>query len=210
MGREIPPFKMAFSQKNLVKLQALLPRYENCISLQRQTARSQQSGSKEYQDITRKTRTYISHFLRVMNMAVQRGDLPAETRSCYSIPVDDPTLPSMAGENELITWGKRVIEGEEYRKKRGWTPVTNPSIALVKVWYEKFLDASHYNSTLGRRSADHACEIAGLRKEADTLIQNIWNEVENSFSDICDSDRRAECEKYGVVYVLRKGEKLTG
>jgi hypothetical protein len=205
-GKEIPPFKMAFSQKNLVKLQGFLPRFENSISLYRQTTGSQAEKSSAYQENSKKARLYLSHFLRVMNLAVQRGELPPETRTYYSIPAEDSTLPSLATDNELITWGKRVIDGEEYRKKRGCTPITNPSIAVVTVWYEQFVEAHRFHKTLHRRSSEYAAEIAELRNEADQIILNIWNQVESFFSGLPDSEKRSEAENYGLVYVFRKNE----
>jgi hypothetical protein len=207
-GKEIPPFKMAFSQKNLVKLQGFLPGFEHTIGLQRQTLNSQTDKSKDSQEISRKARLYVSHFLRVMNMAILRGEMPPETRTFFGIPVEDQTVPALTSDNELISWGKRIIDGEEFRKKKGLTPITNPSIAVVKVWYEQFLDSYRFHKTLSKRSSEYATKTADLRKEADNLILSIWNEVEASLSTGPEEKRRSEAEKYGLVYVFRKNETI--
>ena len=47
-----------------------------------------------------------------------------------------------------------------------------------------------------------------MRKEADEIILRIWNEVEEHFSSLPDDVRKQECEKYGLVYVLRKSELI--
>ena len=53
-------------------------------------------------------------------MAIFRGELPAETRAFYGLATDESTVPSFNTENELMSWGRRIIEGEEFRiKKRG-------------------------------------------------------------------------------------------
>lgn len=205
-GKETPPFHMAFSQKNLVRLEGFLPHFIHNISLRQQVMSSQSDKSKEYQDTARKARMYISHFLRVMNMAIIRGELQPETRTYFNIPVDDPTVPSIATENELLSWGKRVIDGEDIRKKRGLTPITNPSIAVVKVWYDQFVDIHRFQKNLDRRSSDYANKTASLRKEANDLISDIWNDVESSLSGLPEEKRRREAEKYGLVYVFRKNE----
>lgn len=197
---------MPFSQKNLVKLQGFLPQFEHTIGLQRQTMSSQSNKSSEYQEAIRKARLYIAHFLRVMNMAIFRGELPAETRTYYGIPADDATIPPLTTDNELVTWGKRIIDGEDFRKKKGLTPVTNPSIAVVKVWYDQFLDAHRFHKTLSRKSTEYAVRTAEMRQEADELIVNIWNEVEGSLNGMPDEEKRGEAEKYGLVYVFRKNE----
>ncbi|HMT67872.1 MAG TPA: hypothetical protein PKE28_09770, partial [Bacteroidales bacterium] len=101
MSKEIPPFRLAFSMKTLVRIQAFLPLFENSISHQRQTLVNQNEKAKSNQETARKARLYLTHFLRVMNMAVTRGELPPETRTFYGIASDDSTLPSLATENEL-------------------------------------------------------------------------------------------------------------
>ena len=111
------------------------------INLQRQSYASQNKKSKEYNEIIRKARLYLTHFIRVMNMAIFRGDLPAETRAFYGLATNESTVPSLNTENELISWGKRIIEGEEFRIRKGGSPITNPTIAVVKVRFENFIEA---------------------------------------------------------------------
>ena len=45
-----------------------------------------------------------------------------------------------------------------------------------------------------------------MRKEADEIILNLWNEVETTYSDLEEDQKRSKAEKYGLVYVFRKGE----
>lgn len=206
IGKNTPPFNLAYSMKNLVKLQGFLPVFENSISHQRQTINNQLDKSKVNQEVTRKVRLYLNHFLKVVNMAITRGELPAETRSFYGIAPEDASLPSFSTDNELVAWGRRIIEGEEYRIRKGLTPVTNPSIAVVKARYEKFLEARNMHKTLGKRVADCVSRTAEMRGEADELISSVWNEVEAKFSHLPEKERRTQTEKYGLVYVFRKNE----
>jgi len=206
IGKNTPPFKMAFSMKALVKLQGFLPSFENNITHQRQTLTNQIDKSKANQEVSRKARLYLTHFLKVMNMAITRGELPPETRSFYGLTTEDTTIPSLASDNELVTWGKRIIDGEEYRVRKGNTPVTNPSIAVVKVRYEKFLEAYNFHKTISRRASECVLKTAEMRKEADELIAGIWNEVEAKYASLPEEAKRAEAEKYGLVYVFRKNE----
>lgn len=206
MGKDTPPFKMAFSMKTLVKLQGFLPVFDNSISHQRQTILNQVTKGKTNQEVSRKARIYLTHFLKVMNMAIIRGEQPPETRTFYGIAVEDATIPSLATDNELVTWGKRIIDGEEYRIRKGNTPITNPSIAVVKVRYEKFLEAYNSHKTLNRRVSECVSRTVELRQEADELIAEIWNEVEAKYASLPEEARRTEAEKYGLVYVFRKNE----
>ena len=68
IGKDTPPFNLAFSMKTLVRLQGFLPVFENSISHQRQTTNNQLDKSKVNQELTRKVRLYLNHFLKVVNM----------------------------------------------------------------------------------------------------------------------------------------------
>lgn len=206
IGKETPPFKLAFSQKTLVRILSFLPQFENAISIQRQTSSNQSNKGHEYQESARKARMYITHFIKVMNMAILRGELPAETRTFYGLAVGDSTVPSLTTENELIGWGKRVIDGEEYRVRKGNTAISNPSIAVVKVRYVQFMDAWNYHKTINKRVLECARKTADMRKEADEIITNLWNEIEAKYAGLPDEEKRTEAENYGIVYIFRKNE----
>jgi len=206
ISKDIPPFRLAFSMKTLVRLQGFMPVFENAISHQRQTLVNQADKARSNQESARKARLYLTHFLRVMNMAVTRGELPPETRSFYGIATDDAGIPSLTTDNELVAWGKRIIEGEEYRIRRGNSPVTNPTIAVVKVRYEKFLETRNNYKTISRRAAECVNRTSELRQEADDIITTLWNEIETSFSGLTEAEKRASAENYGLVYVFRKNE----
>jgi hypothetical protein len=149
---------------------------------------------------------YVTHFIKVMNMAIFRGELPVETRAFYGIPTDDPTVPSMNNENELVSWGRRIIDGEIFRIKKGGSPITNPTIAVVKVRFEQYLDTLNFQNIISKRSQEYTLKVNELRKEADEIILILWNEVEAKYALLGEPERRASCEKYGIVYFFRKGE----
>lgn len=205
-GKDLPPHKLAFSSKTVVRLQKFLPHYEHNLHLYKHALSSQNTKSKDYNEILRKARIYLTHFIRVMNMAIFRGDLPAETRAFYGLATDESTVPSLNTENELMSWGRRIIEGEEFRIRKGGSPITNPTIAVVKVRFENFIEAwNHYNS-LAKKTFDFTEKNNNLRKEADEIILQVWNEVESSHSSLPEEIRKTMSEGYGLVYFYRKGE----
>lgn len=205
-GKELPPHKLAFSSKTFVMIQRFLPLFEHNIQLYRQTMASQNKKSKDYNEIQRKSKLYLTHFIRVMNMAIFRGDLPAETRAYYGLATNESTVPSLNTENELMSWGRRVIEGEEFRIRKGGSPITNPTIAVVKVRFENFLEAWNYHNTLSKRTLDYADKNVTLRKEADEIILQLWNEVESTHSTLPEKIRKIQSESYGLIYFYRKNE----
>ncbi|HDZ40669.1 MAG TPA: hypothetical protein ENH59_03180 [Bacteroidetes bacterium] len=205
-GKELPPFKLAYTAENYVKLQALLPSFIHNYQLQRQAYNKQVESNKEYQESLKKAKTYINHFLRVMIMAVQRKDLRDDTPKFFGFVSGHSSLPTLSSEKDVIYWGKKIIEGEAARMREGRTPVTNPTMAVVKVHFENFLDAHHFQKTLQKRTGECSDKISELREQADELIIDIWNEVENTFADLPDEEKRTEAEEYGLVYVFRKSE----
>ena len=139
-------------------------------------------------------------------MSIFRGDLPAETRAYYGLATNESVLPSFNTENELISWGKRIIEGEEFRIRKGGSPITNPTIAVVKVRFQNFLEEDNYHKTLLKKTVDYTERTADMRKEADEIILEVWNEAETTFSSLPEEIRKRECEDYGIVYFYRKSE----
>jgi len=163
--------------------------------------------SEVYAELQRKAKTYISHFIQVTNLAVQRGDLPPETRDYYNIEEDDKKTPVLNSDKDILSWGERLIKGEANRLSKGLTPVTNPTIAVVKVHYEKFQKANEMQKVLQKASNTAQEKLKLKRIEADELIVNLWNEVENSLVNHSPAEKRELAQKYGVVYVYRKNEK---
>jgi hypothetical protein len=207
-GKELPPWKIAFSAKTVLRLERFLPLFEHSIQLQRQSMASQSKRSKDYNEAVKKAKIYLTHFIRVMNMAIYRGDLLAETRAFCGLATNELNVPRLNSENELISWGKRIIEGEELRIRKGGNPITNPTIAVVKVRFEKFLEANNYHKTLAKKTLDYTERTGDLRKEADEIILQVWNEVEATHNTLSEDIRQKENEDYGLVYFYRKNELI--
>jgi len=205
-GKEIPPFKLAFSQETLQHLSSFMPKYEKALSEYHNTYKIQTRNHKEFQTRFKKARLYISHFIQVVNMSIMRGEMKRQTRLYYGLKEDDKRLPSLTSENDLIEWGQKIIDGEQQRKSKGLPPVTNPTIAVVKVNYDNFMDAYQFQKQLQENHQRAAEKINELRKEADQVIASIWDEVEATYSKESEEIKRARAKEYGVVYVFRKNE----
>ncbi len=206
MGQEIPPFKLAYDTKTYIQLQQFLPKWEKALTEYHNTYNLQTKNNKEFARKLKKAKLYISHFIQVVNMAIARGDLKEETRVYYGLTPDDKKLPSLTSEKAVLAWGKALIDGEAKRRMEGHPPITNPTIAVVRVHYDNFSDAHQFQKTLQRnhqRTLDHINE---LREEADAIILRTWNEVEATYADLTEESKRIEAQKYGLVYVFRKNE----
>ena len=205
-GRELPPFKLAFSQSTFQRVQSFLPSFEKCMLESKHTYENQVERNKEYMKTMKKAKLYVSHFIQIVNMAILRGELPSTERNYFNLEEDEKKTPALNTETELIEWGQKIIDGEEHRKAQGRSPMTNPTIAVVRVRYEQFMDAYKFQKTLQKNH--HRCQdnLSKIRTTADDIILKIWNEVEAYYNELSDAEKRENAEKYGLIYIFRKNE----
>lgn len=205
-AKALPPFQLAFSQSSYQRIQSFLPSFETALYESRIAYKNQTDRSAEYNRNLKKAKLYISHFIQVFNMAIQRGEIKDEEREFFGLSSDITRIPKLHSESEVIKWGEKLIHGEEVRKSKGSTAVTNPTIAVVKVRYEQFLELMKHQKVLQRNYKRALERVDGFRAEADAIIQQTWNEVEEKFNNLPPDEKRREAMKYGVVYVFRKSE----
>jgi hypothetical protein len=205
-GKELPPFKLAFSAGSFRKMQAILPSYENAIYEHKNSLNIQAEKNKEYQRRLKKVRLYISHFIQVVNLAIVRGDLLPDTRNYFGMEEGEKKVPTLASEDDVIHWGQQLIEGEKKRRNKGMNPITNPTIAVLKVHFDKFMEYHNYQQSLKNRSQRAQDQLNEKRSQVDAVIQQLWNEVESTFGDLPEEMRREKATDYGLVYVFRKNE----
>lgn len=205
-GKELTPMDLAYKQGTFQHVRSFFPKWEKSITEHKTTYDIQIKNNKEYLKKLKKARLYISHFIQVINMAIIRGELKNSTRTLFGIEENNSRLPSLSTELEVIDMGKILIEGAMKRKMRGNTPITNPTIALVKVHYDDFLEAYKFQKMLQKNHSRALNNLAELRAEADSIILNVWNEVENSYKELPEDLKREKAQEYGLAYVYRKNE----
>jgi hypothetical protein len=115
-------------------------------------------------------------------------------------------VPALNTDEEVIWWGEQLIKGEQLRRNKGKNPVTNPTIAIVKVHFDKFVEYHNYQQSLKDRSQRAQEKLNEKRAQVDHVIQQIWNEVENTYADLPEDIRREKAQEYGLIYVFRKTE----
>jgi hypothetical protein len=205
-GKELPPFSLAYGQPTFTRVQAFLPQFEHALLVHKSAFNNQVSKSRDYINALKKAKLYISHFIQVINMAIVRSDMPANVRAYYGLEEYDNKVPALNTEAEVIKWGEAIIKGEADRTRKGMAPVTNPSIALVKVRFENFKDTYNFQKTLQKNNNRTLQDLAKLRNDADELIAKVWDEVESTYAELPDDLRREKAKDYGLIYVYRKNE----
>lgn len=206
LGQKMEAEELAFSAKSLSRLRSFYTNFETTIIHHKLARTQQEKSSNTYLETVRKARLYLSHFIQVLNFAIQRGDMKASVREFYGF--NEMKSPSLILDSEVLEWGKKIIEGEHQRINHGGNPLYNPSIAVVKVKFDQFIDAYHFQKTLQNNTARWTSKVAELRKEADEIILDIWNEVEESFGSFPDEQKREKAAEYGLIYVYRPMERI--
>ena len=200
---------IAYSYVLKQKIEFFIPKFEVAM-LNSQFAKEKQFGnSPTFSAYAKKARLYISHFIQVLNFCIARGELKPTARAFYGLDENSSKVPPLLTEQDLLQWGEKIIAGEQNRiSSGGGSPIYCPSIALVKVNFENFKENYTRQKQFQNNSARESGNVAQLRDEADHLILEVWNQVEKHYENILDEEERREsCEKYGLIYVYRKGER---
>jgi len=205
-GKDLTPMDLAFKQSTFQRVRSFLPKWEKAILEHKNTYDIQIKNNREYQKKLKKAKLYISHFIQVVNMAIIRGEMQSSVRTFYGIDEKNSKLPSLNTESDVIDWGKKLIDGETTRRMSGHSPITNPTIAVVRVHYDNYLEAYKFQKMLQKNHARALNSLAELRDEADDIILNVWNEVEESYNELPEDIKREKAQEYGLVYVYRKNE----
>ena len=110
---QILPYRLTTEAENC------LLKFENTVAQYQANYESKVDANKKYKLIVQTTRMYISHFIQVLNFAVIRGEIKREQKRLYKLKEDSNTLPDLSTEEDLLVWGKNIIEGETARMGQG-------------------------------------------------------------------------------------------
>lgn len=191
----------------LSEAQRFLMQFENQVAQYHANVDTKVSANKQYRHKVHNARMYISHFIQVLNLAVIRGEIKRSQKELYKLDLNNTALPDLSTEESLLEWGKNIIEGEQQRIAQGGFPIYNPAINKVQVHYDIFKE--HYTThNIHKKTHTRVYEdIETMRKDADRILLDIWNQVEAFYHDELPYARLCKCQAYGLIYYYRKGEQ---
>ena len=205
-----PYNEQAINYRTLSEAQRFLMQFENQVAQYHANFDSKVSANRQYRHRVRNARMYISHFIQVLNLAVVRGEIKRNQKELYKLNPKSNALPDLTTEEGLLEWGQNIIDGENQRIAAGGFAIYNPTINKVKVHYEMFKE-DYTNHQLYKKTHSRVFEdTETLRKQADTIILSIWDQVEAFYKDELPYAKLQKCQAYGMIYYYRTGEaKLT-
>ena len=187
--------------------QRFLAQFENVVLQSKDNYTNSVSANKQFRHVVQNARMYISHFIQVLNLAVIRGEIKKEQKLLYGLDPLNHVVPDLSNEDYILEWGKKIIEGEQKRMAAGGFPIYNPAINKVKVYYDIFCEHYRQHSFHVQNTERVQGDLEPMRKQADALIIEIWDQVENHYKDLFPYERMLKCQLYGMIFYYRKGEK---
>lgn len=182
------------------KLLTASEQYRMCYAAQ---LRNTGKGDK----LQRNATMYVSHFLQVLMMSVERGEIKKSSLKLYGLEEDCNALPNIKNVSGLLEWGRLAVEGEKARIKKGGRPIYNPTIGMVSTHLDIFRENNEQQKRLQDRTAQALENLKKIRPEVDGVLLELWNQIEANFKNEPPEVRFTECRKYGVVYYYRRKEE---
>jgi hypothetical protein len=195
---------LSYNLLNKAKTQLSL--FEHHQNMYLDTYKKWQNNNVGFRTALNNIRLYVSHFIQVYNMAVARGELKKNGKNYYNLPLDTTALPDLSNEENVLRWGQYLIEGERQRVVAGGAPMSNPTISSLSVNYEIFKEMRAEQQFLQIAIQHKRTNFNAERNKTDSLIKEIWDEIEDNFSQLPPDEKIAECTKCGVIYYYRNSE----
>ena len=201
-------YDLAVSLNTLSKANTFLSKFEAAHTYYLDCFERQAKAGRKHQTNVKMARLYVSHFIQVLNLAVIRSEIREQHKEYYGLDTHNHNVPDLLSDTALAEWGKKIIEGENKRISKGGIPIYNPAIAKVRVYYDIFMESFERQKSYQMLTGRSLDNLSAMRAEADSLILDIWNQVEKKFEHIMPYEKRLDlCREYGLVYYYRTGEK---
>ena len=204
----VAPADRLISPATAAALASIATRWETETS-QRAAALGRQTASTSTLDsIGARLRMTVSHFIQVYQFGVARGLFSPSGRASYELAVNEETVPDLASEPALLLWADRVIKGEVRRLA---TFPAEPPMAMPAASEVTDLLSDYQNELSSQTTAKDALDaeqqdVTNLRPEADSVIKDVWDEVEFALRRLDPPSLRRRAREWGVTYALRPGE----
>lgn len=192
--------------KTLNRAQPAYDRLLTAYGQYRVNHQAQTRHAGKVERLQRNAAMYVSHFVQVLLLSVERGETKRSLLSGYGMDVDATTVPNIKTPDRLLEWGRKIVEGEKARIKQGGRPIYNPSIGMVSTHLDIYREALEQQRLLQQRTQRSSADLQAVRPEVDEILLELWNQIEKHFENEPPEVRFAECRKLGVVYYYRRHE----
>lgn len=151
-------------------------------------------------------RMFCSHFLQILNFAIDRGEIPATVRPLYGIATESKALPPMDADEDVILVAGNIVAGEAARVAAGGTAFVDVSAAMVAAKLAIFNPLQQ----------DQAEKMESFTKEQKDLFlafpdtvkktMRLFDELVFNNPDMTEAEIRSLCKGWGLPYTTNPGE----
>ena len=78
---------------------------------------------------------------------------------------------------------------------------------MVSTHLDIFKENNDQQKRLQDRTAQALEALKTIRPEVDSVLLELWNQIEENFKNESPEVRFAECRKYGIIYYYRRKEE---
>ena len=182
--------------------------FEAVNSLFGQAVVDKEKAKASYKDLFNHAQLYISHFIQVLFLTVIRNEIKAENLALYGFQENNPVLPDLSTEEDILQWGENLLQGEAERTYKGGIPLYNPAIAKVKVHYELFKECIYSLTIYEKNLLRLQNNMEELSIKADELISDIWTKVEARYITYSPDEQIFRFKAYRIQFLYRRGDQL--
>ena len=200
--------ELAVEMKTLQQAKNVLSRFERLYNQYQQAFDMQVKANILFQQKVKNARMYLSHFVQVLYMCIIRYEIKTDYLKLYGLENQHMMVPDFSSNELLLEWGEKIIAGEESRIQKGGVPIFNPTIAKVKVMFSLFKEGYQTQKIHQKATLRLQNQVTEAREIVDSIIFDIWEQVEKTNKDLPLSERLERNREYGVVYYYRKGETV--
>lgn len=197
-GRFLNTEDLSMARKLCQELENAAEQYSICM-------RTQVRYSKRIANLQHNAMMYLSHFLQVLFLAMERQEIEKDDLSLYGL--QEMVLPYMKTPDAIMKWAPKIIEGEKNRLKRKGKPILSPPIGTVVTHFDVFrsmYDSQRQYQVRTKTALEH---ITNLRGQIDEVILRLWNQIEQQYANEPPEKRFAKCRQFGVIYYYRRHEE---
>ena len=115
--------ELVLSYQSTQIAQQFLSKFQQAYSISQQYKDISKKSNRTYHKEMQTARLYLSHFITVMNLAIQRGELRKDIKVPYGLDPENLNVPDLSTEALIQEWGERVINAEEERTRNGGVPI---------------------------------------------------------------------------------------
>lgn len=191
----------------LAEAQLFYGQLSDNLAIYKMSMRTQVRYTRRIGPLHHRAALFLSHFLQVLFLAVERGEVPERDLALYGMAGKERVVPYLKTVDAVMEWAPKVIEGEKNRLKGGGKPILSPSIGAVMTHFDVLRKMADTQKQYQTRTQKALADITRLRPEVDRVILSIWDLIEAHFRHLPMEERLVECQKFGIIYYYRRNER---